>query len=185
MEEVRERFVKFKTDTLDIYSIGFDLKPEQGYSLLPVEWKFVEPFFTLEKIAHQYYPVINEGKVKGFRRKELYESSIVKNTEDDVIKAFRSFENFIANARIPFVIEDGSITLLYDRNYFNAIDNQEHLERLTLAKDKVYNLYVTRKGDPFALYQIYEITLAPLLEQGITLPYSGPKEISVYVVAKD
>lgn len=185
MEQVQRRYVKFKTDTLEIQSIGFDLNAEDGYSVVPADWNLVEPFFTLEKNVYQYYPLVSNGKLIGFRRKELFESEVVKNTEDEVVRALRSFENFIADCRIPITKEEGKLFLLYDSNYFNSIDNQENIERLTSVNDKVYNLYVTRKGDPFTIFQSHEVTLDQFLSGGVLLDYLGPTEISIYVVAKD
>ena len=94
MDKIQRRYVKFRTDSLDIKEVGFNLSEEDGYTILEVEWKFIEPFYLLEKNPTEYYPVISEQTVKGFRRKELFEASIVKNEDDDVIRALRSFENF-------------------------------------------------------------------------------------------
>lgn len=187
MEQVQKRYVKFKSDTLAINSIGFNLTEEQGYTLLPVhDFSLVEPFFNLKKTPSEYYPLVVNGELVGFRRKEIFESQIVLNTEDEVVRSLRSFENFIASARIVTEVTEKGLTLIYDSNYFDTITNQEHIDRLTLVKDKVYNLYVTRKGDPFAIYSNFEVTLEPFVTKGsMTLPYHGPKEISVYVVAKN
>lgn len=187
MEQVQRRYVKFKSDSLVINGIGFELEEEQGYTVLPVDdFSIVEPFFTLKKVPSEYYPLVVEGKLVGFRRKEIFESQIVLNTEDEVVRSLRSFENFIASAKIITEVTDKGLTLIYDPNYFDVITNQENLDRLTLVKDKVYNLYVTRKGDPFAIYNSFEVTLDSFITKGsITLPYQGPKEISVYVVAKN
>ena len=187
MEQVQRRYVKFKTDSLDINSIGFDLEADTEHAVLPIDdFKLIEPFFTLQKNPVQYYPLIVNGAVTGFRRRELFENNIVLNTEDDTVKALRSFENFIAKARIVVSATDNGLTLVYDSNYFDAITHQENIDRLSLAQDKVYNIYVTRKGDPFAIYSNFEITLKSFLTTGnITLPYTGTKDISVYVVAKD
>ena len=187
MEQVQRRYVKFKSDSLVIKGIGFELEEEQGYTVLPVDdFSLVEPFFTLKKIPSEYYPLVVEGNIVGFRRKEIFESQIVLNTEDEIVRSLRSFENFIASARIVTDTTDKGLTLIYDPNYFDAITNQENIDRLTLVKDKVYNLYVTRKGDPFAIYDSFELTLEPFVTTGsLTLPYQGPKEISVYVVAKN
>lgn len=187
MEQIQRRYVKFRIDSLDIVGIGFNLTSDQDCRVLPVDdWKIVEPFFTLQKNPIEYYPLINNNQVIGFRRKELYEKEIVLNTEDEVVRALRSFENFIARCKIVVQKKKDNINLIYDSNYFDAITRQENLERLTLAKDKVYNLYITRKGDPFTIYDSAEILLEPFIEgKTISLPYSGPEDISVYVVAKD
>jgi len=187
MEQVQRRYVKFESDTLVIKGIGFEFEEAEGYTVLPVDdFSLLEPFFTLKKIPSEYYPLIVDSNIVGFRRKEIFESQIVLNTEDEVVRALRSFENFIASARIITEATDKGLTLIYDPNYFDTITNQENIDRLTLVKDKVYNLYVTRKGNPFAIYDSFEITLEPFITKGtMSLPYQGPKDISVYVVAKN
>ncbi len=187
MEQIQRRFVKFKSDTLSIYSIGFDSEPLEGYSILPIDdFKLVEPFFDLTKNISEYYPLVVNNQITGFRRREIFESQIVLNTEDEVVRSLRSFENFIANAKIVTEVTDDKLVLIYDKNYFDEITNQENIDRLTLVKDKVYNLYVTQRGDPNVIYKSYKVTLEPFIGAGVLeLPYNGPKEISVYVVAKN
>lgn len=187
MEQIQRRYVKFKSDTLNIVSIGFDLREEEGFSVLPIDdFKLVEPFFKLEKNPSEYYPLIVKGKITGFRRREMFESQVVLNTEDSIIRSLRSFENFITKSKIAVSLKDSILTLIYDKNYFDSIAHQENIDRLSLAKERVYNLYVTRKGDPFEIFKSFEITLEPFITTGnIQLPYSGPSDISVYVVTKD
>lgn len=188
MGQVQRRYVKFRSDSLDIKAIGFNLEEEDGFSVLPVDnFKLIEPFFTLEKRPNEYYPLVVDGVITGFRRKELFESQIVLNTEDETVRALRSYENFVARAKILTEVTDDGLTLMYDPNYFDSITNQENIDRLSLVGDRVYNLYVTRKGDPFTVYDSCEIQLSPFVSDSpiIRLPYSGPKDISVYVVAKD
>jgi len=186
MEQVQTRYVMFHSDTFDIVGIGNITNPNPDYTLLPVAWELIAPFFTLEKNPVEYYPVVRNNEVVGFRRKLLYEAELVLNTEDNTIKSLRSFENFISSCRIMFECKDDKIVLGYDPNYFDAITNQENLEKLTNAGDTVYNLYITRKGDPFTIYEQYDITLAPFLENSIIeLPYTGIKDISLYAIVKN
>lgn len=187
MEQVQRRFIKFRSDDLSIHSIGFDSEPKAGHTILPIDdFKLIEPFFDLTKNLIEYYPLIVNSKVTGFRRREIFESQIVLNTEDEIIRSLRSFENFIASARIVTEVEDSTLVLIYDKHYFDEITNQENIDRLTLVKDKVYNLYVTQRGNPYVIYNNYQITLEEFTNKGVLeLPYTGPKEISVYVIAKD
>lgn len=186
MAKVQRRFVKFRIDTLDIQSIGVGFAEEDGYSILPVsDSKITDPFFDLSKNPVHYYPLITNNLITGFRRKELFENQVVLASEDQTIQALDPANNFIARCKVLVdVVEDG-LFLKYDFNYFDAITNQENVDRLTLAKDSVYNLYITRKGDPFSIYSNFEITLEPLMTTGIKLPYTGPKEFSAYVVTKN
>lgn len=188
MEQVQRRYVKFRSDTLTINSIGFNLLEEDGFSILPIDnFSLVEPFFSLEKNPVEYYPLVVEGSITGFRRREMFESQIVLNTEDETVRALRNYENFIAKAKILTEVDDSGLTLIYDSNYFDAITNQENIDRLSLVGDRVYNLYITRKGDPFTIYSGCEIQLWPFVTSNPTIKilYNGPKDISVYVVAKD
>jgi len=179
-------YVKFHIDTLDIAAIGRELVAEDGYAVLPVDWVLVEPFFTLAKSSHQYYPLVQNQIVTGFRRRNLFESDVVKNSEEPVVRSLRSGENFIAECKILVESKADAVILTYDPKYFDVISDQVNMERLTLAQDRVYNMYVTRKGNPFAIFASYETTLKPLLNgQSITLAYQGEEDISVYAIAKD
>lgn len=186
MEQIQKRYIKFFTDTLGIVSIGKELVSEEGFTILPVELNLVKPFFTLEKNINNYLPVVQDNFIIGFKCKEGYEPEIVINSDVDSIQSLRSFENFIVRCDIRFTYNLDNIVLLYDATKFNDITNQENIERLTSAQDKVYNMYVTRKGDPFTIYATYETTLSPFLTTGsITLPYNGERNISIYAIAKD
>ena len=188
MPKVQRYYVKFKTDTLAIESISrFKLEADSEHTTLPVaSWDLIEPFFTLEKNPNEYYPLIQKRVVTGFRRRDLYQSDVVKNSEEPIVRALRSGENLIAECRILVESKDEAVTLTYDPNYFDVISNQTNIERLTLSQDRVYNMYVTRKGDPFKIYATYETTLKPLVKgSAITLPYKGREDISVYAIAKD
>lgn len=188
MSKVQRYYVKFKTDTLNIESISrFKLETDNEHSVLPVaSWDLVDPFFTLDKHPHEYYPLIENQVITGFRRRDVFQSNVVKNLEDPIVRALRPGENFIAECKILVKSNTDTITLAYDPNYFDVISNQTNIERLTLAQDRVYNMYVTRKGNPFAVYASYETTLKPLLKgQAITLSYQGKEDISVYAIAKD
>ena len=184
MEQIQRYTVKFDNNTLDITGMGINVFPEEGHTILPVEWALVEPFFTLQKNPAQYYPLTKDNQVTGFRRKALFEREIVVNTEGDVVKALRSFENFIADCKIIVSVEDTQIVLTYDPNYFDAITNQENIERLKLANDRLYNIHITRRGDPYALLGSFTTTLNPLLKTSITIPWTGEKDISIYAIAK-
>lgn len=183
MEQVQRRFVKFDKETLDIVEISFSSTSEK-LAVFEVAWELVEPFFNLEKSVSQYYPVFNETRITGFRRKEFLDLR-VKTLEGDYVKSLRPYENFITQSKIPFIIENDSIFIRYDSSLFDAIDNDDNINRLTLVKDKLYNFYITRHGDPFTIYHSFESKIEPILSNGITFAYSGAQEISVYVVTKD
>ncbi len=187
MEQVQRRYVTFKSDSLDIVIISWATEVITNCVCLPVsDNSIVSPFFDLSKNINQYYPIVDNNIVIGFRRRELFEKSIVLETEDSIIRGLRSFENFITEARIMVMLDKDHIKLKYDSAFFDPISQQENIDRLNLAKDRVYNLYVTRNGDPFTIFAQTEIALEPFT-QGltVTIPYNGPKDISVYVVAKD
>jgi hypothetical protein len=186
MEQIQRYFVRFKIDTLDIISMGQDAwHPEEGCAVIEVEWDTISPFFggDYSKSPVQYYPVIDNGKILNFRRKSIYESSIVVNTDEDVVQSLRSFENFIADCKILVQLTDDAILLIYDKQYFDPMQHQENIDRLTLAQDIAYNITVTQKGDPFTIYETAVCVLNLLLEnKTITIPYTGPKDISVYII---
>jgi hypothetical protein len=188
MPKVQRYYVKFKTDSLNIESISrFKLEADSEHTTLPVaSWDLVEPFFTLNKNPNEYYPLIQKKIVTGFRRRDLYQSDVVKNSEEPVVRSLRSGENFIADCKILVESTADKVTLTYDPNYFDVISNQTNIERLTLSQDRVYNMYITRKGNPFEIFATYETTLKPLLKgQSISLSYAGEEDISVYAIAKD
>ena len=186
MEPVQRYFIKFNSSTLDIYSIGKHYTEEAGYTALPVDWSLIEPFFVNFKNMAEYYPMFENGKVSGFRKKRLESSRVVKNSESETLKSIQSFENFIADCEILVKIKDDAIQLIYDQNYFDSIKNQENIDRLTLVKENQYNIHITQKGNPYYLYNTYAVTLNSLLENNpIELPYTGPKDVSVYVTTKN
>jgi hypothetical protein len=45
-------------------------------------------------------------------------------------------------------------------------------------------MYVTRRGDPFTIFDNHSTTLNNLLDgKSIEIPFTGEQEISVYVIA--
>ena len=186
MEQIQKRYVKFNTDTLDIVSIGKDLPSNPGFTILPVDVNLVLPFFTLEKNVHSYHPIIQPDRIVGFKYKTGHEPVIISNPESNSVKSLRSSENFIAQCDIEIEVRPETLLLRYNSTKFNSISAQENIENLTSSKDRVYNIYVTCKGDPFTIYARYETTLIPFITgKSIKLPYSGKDNISVYAIAKD
>jgi len=186
MEQVQRHFVKFDASTLDIHSIGMHVTEEAGSIIKPVDWKMIEPFFVEYKNLTDYYPILEDGNVVGFRKKKLAHSRVVKNDDNETLKAITPYENFIADCAIMVDLKNDELKLTYDTNYFDALTNQENMDRLTLVKGKQYNLQVTQKGNPYFLYASYTVELDAFLEgQSIELKYSGPKDISVYAITKN
>jgi hypothetical protein len=186
MEPVQEHFVKFNSSTLHIYSVGAHAVEEAGFTIMPVKWELIEPFFTQFKNLSDYFPLFENGSLIGFRKKKMIASQIVKNDDSETVKSIQPYENFIADCAINIRVKDTSIQLTYDSHYFNAVDNQENIDRLTLVKGNQYNIHITQKGNPYFLYDSRMITLDNFLEgKPIEIEYSGPKDISVYVVAKN
>jgi hypothetical protein len=73
--------------------------------------------------------------------------------------------------------------LSYNADLFDDFTNEENLERLNSACDRVYNMYVTRRGDPFTIFDSYSTTLNNLLDgKDIEIPFTDEQEISVYVI---
>lgn len=187
MEQVQRRFVTFNLESLSIHSITWGPNEGTGCVSLPVsDNNLVAPFFNLTRRLHEYYPLIDGEVVVGFRRRGMYESQIVLETEESILRGLRSFENFITQSRILFLVKDNHIALTYDANFFDALTNKENIDRLKLSDEKLYNLYITRNGDPFTIYETRTIKLSPFAEgETVTVPYEGPKDISIYVVAKN
>jgi hypothetical protein len=111
---------------------------------------------------------------------------VVKNDDNETLKAITPYENFIADCAIMVDLKNDELKLTYDTNYFDALTNQENIDRLTLVKGKQYNLQVTQKGNPYFLYASYTVELDAFLEgQSIELKYLGPNDISVYAITKN
>jgi hypothetical protein len=171
MEQAQRFFVKFNPESLDILAIS---REDTGMSL-PADWALVEPFFTLEKNPAQYYPVIENGSISGFRRRDIYESNVVINTDGDYVRSLRPAENTIVFAKLVLEKTLDEIVLRYD---------PLHLDRLELIQDRLYNIYITRRGDPYSILSSSTITLAPLLrDEPIRIPSVGHKDVSVYIIA--
>jgi hypothetical protein len=186
MEQVQRHFVKFDSSTLDIHSAGLHAMEEPGFTIKSVNWRMIEPFFVEYKNLTDYYPILEDGDVVGFRKKKLAHSRVVKNDDNETLKAIMPYENFIADCAIMIDLKDDKLKLTYDAKYFDALTNQENIDRLTLVKGKHYNLQVTQKGNPYFLYASYTIELDAFLEgRSIELEYSGPRDISVYAITKN
>jgi hypothetical protein len=186
MEQVQRHYVKFNSSTLDIQSMGVHYTEEPEFSVLEVEWKLIEPFFVDLKNIHEYYPLIENNSIVGFRRKRMFNSSVVKNDDLETVKSIRPYENFIADCAILAQLTGKTLKLTYDQYHFDNITNQENIERLTLVKEKVYNIHITEKGNPYNLYDTKEIQVTNFISGvPVELPYEGPSPISVYVVAKN
>ena len=187
MGQVQRRFVTFNIATLDIRSISWDQTMQLGYVCLPLEDNtLADPFFNLSKRINEYYPIIEDNIVIGFRRRGIYENQLVLETEEDVLRGLRSYENFITKCRILCSVSDAGVTLRYDSNFFDNFSNQENFDRLKLSDKSLYNIYITRKGDPFTIYGSSEISLTPFTNnETVFIPYTGQKDISVYVVTKN
>jgi len=186
MEQIQRHFVKFDSSSLNIHSAGLHVQEESGYTVKAVDWKLIEPFFVEFKNLADYYPIIENNEVTGFRKKKIAHSRVVKNDDNETLKVINPYENFIADCCIMVNLKDNRLTLNYDKNYFGALTNQENIDRLTLVKGKQYNLQVTQKGNPYFLYASYTVELDNFLEgRPIELDYTGPKDISVYAITKN
>jgi hypothetical protein len=187
MEQVQRRFITFNVATLDIQSISWDQKTLSECACLPIrDNSLADPFFDLTRRINEYYPIIEDNTVIGFRRRGIYENQLVLETEEDILRGLRSYENFITKCRIMCSLSDSGITLRYDSNFFNSLDNQENFDRLKLSDKSLYNIYITRKGDPFTIYGSSETSLVPFTNnETVFIPYTGQKDISVYVVTKN
>lgn len=187
MEQVQRRYVTFEIDTLDIKYISWNKNNVPGCACLPlIDSSLANSFFSLNKKIHEYYPIVENDIVIGFRRRGMYENQLVLETEEDVLRGLRAYENFITKCRIMCSISDDGLTLRYDPNFFDALDNSENIDRLKLTKDLLYNVYITRKGDPFTIYSSSEISLVPFTKnEPVFVPYKGPKNISTYVITKN
>jgi hypothetical protein len=186
MEQIQKHFVKFHSSSLKLHSLGRHAEAETGYTILPVEWPLIEPFFVNFKNLNDYFPLIEKGSIVGFRKKKMSMTNTVRNDDSNTVKAIRHFENFIADCAIRVTQDVDSITLRYDEHYFDTITNQENIDRLTLVKGNLYNMHITEKGNPYCLIETYETKLDDLIDiKFIRLPCKVPKEISVYAIAKN
>lgn len=186
MEQVQTYSIKINCETNEILSMGFSdrMSEEPGATIHLVSWALLELFFNQTKHHRKYSPIIVDGIVKRFKLKEEFESEIVVNTDESIVKSLKPFENFIAQCRIQVVKNKDKIALSYDKSLFDDITNEENLERLNIARDRVYNMYVTRRGDPFTIFDSYSTTLNNLSSgKTIEIPFTGEQEISVYVIA--
>lgn len=186
MEQVQRYYVKFNTATLDIQSMGPHYIDSTDCTVVEVTWDLISPFFIDFKNISEFYPLIENGKITGFRRKKMFTSRSVKNDDLETIKAIRPFENFIADCAILAILDNSVLKLHYDKNHFDSLTNQENIERLTLVKGKQYNIHITEKGNPYNLYEQKEIQLDSFVEGvPIQLSYNGPEPVSVYVTTKN
>jgi hypothetical protein len=186
MEQIQRHYVKFNSSTLDIQSIGAHYIEDPNCSIMEVQWELIKTFFVDFKNINEYYPLIEKNAITGFRRKRMFTSRIVKNDDLETVKSIRSYENFIADCAIIVHLNDDVLKLHYDQHHFDSLTNQENIERLTLVKEKVYNVHITEKGNPYNLYDTKEIQLNDFINGvPIELDYTGPNPISVYVISKD
>jgi len=186
MEQIQRYYVKFNSSTLEIQSMGQHYEDSPDCTVVKVPWKLIEPFFTDLKNINEYYPLFEKTVITGFRRKRIFNSSIVKNDDLETVKSLRPYENFIADCAIIAQLSNNILKLHYDRNHFDSLTNQENIERLTLVQEKVYNVHITEKGDPYNLYDTKEIQVTDFINgTPIELIYKGPSPISVYVIAKN
>jgi len=185
MEQIQRHYVKFNSSTLDIQSVGAHYIEDLESSVVEVPWELIQPFFTDFKNINEYYPLFEKNSITGFRRKRMFNSSIVKNDDLETVKSLRPYENFIADCAIIAQLSNNVLKLHYDQHHFDSLTNQENIERLTLVQEKVYNVHITEKGNPYNLYDTKEIQVTDFINgTPIELIYEGPSPISVYVIAK-
>jgi hypothetical protein len=186
MEPVQRHLVKFNTATLDLHSVGAHAVEEKGFTIMPVAWSLIAPFFTEYKNMADYFPLFENGSIVGFRKKKMAMSYVVKNDDSETVKAIQPLENFIADCAIFVRLKDNCIQLTYNSHYFDSLSHQENLDRLTLVQGNHYTIQVTQKGNPYVLYESYTITLDNfLIGKPVELPYNGPKDISVYAITQN
>jgi hypothetical protein len=166
--------------------MGSHAVEEEGYTILPVSWSLIEPFFVNFKSSGDYFPLIEKQEIVGFRKRKMAMSQLVKNDDSETVKSITPYENFIADCAILIRVKDDSIQLSYQPHYFDVIANQENIDRLTLVKGVQYNMQITQKGNPYHLYESFTVQLDNLLNgEPIEIDYHGPKEISIYVITKN
>lgn len=186
MEQTQSYSIKINTETNEILSMGQSdrVVKEIGTAIYSVNWSLIEPFFNQTKHHRKYSPIIINNIVTKFKLKEEFESEIVTNTDEPIVKSLRPYENFIVDCKIQVTQKPNKIVLTYNAELFDDFTNEENLERLSSVRNKVYNMYITRLGDPFSIFDNHSITLNNLIEgKVIELPYSDEQEISVYVIA--
>jgi hypothetical protein len=186
MEQAQSYSIKINTETNEILSMGQSdrVVKEIGTTIYSVNWLLIEPFFNQTKHHRKYSPIIVNNIVTKFKLKEEFESEIVTNTDEPIVKSLRPYENFIADCKIQVTHQPNKIVLSYNAELFDNFTNEENLERLNSACDRVYNMYVTRRGDPFTIIDNHSTTLNNLLDgKSIEIPFTGEQEISVYVIA--
>jgi hypothetical protein len=186
MEQIQSYSIKINTETNEILSMGQSdrVVKEIGTAIYSVNWSLIEPFFNQTKHHRKYSPIIVNNIVTKFKLKEEFESEIVTNTDEPIVKSLRPYENFIVDCKIQITQQPDKIILSYNEDLFDDFTNEENLERLNGAYDRVYNMYVTRRGDPFTIFDNHSITLNNLLDgKSIEIPFTGEQEISVYVIA--
>jgi hypothetical protein len=186
MEQTQTYSIKIDSETNEILSMGQSDRVinEIGTNIYSVNWSVIEPFFNQTKHHRKYSPIIVDNIVKKFKLKEEFESEIVTNTDEPVVKSLRPYENFIADCKIQVTHQTNKIVLTYNADLFDDFTNEENLERLNSAYNRVYNMYITRRGDPFTIFDNHSTTLNNLLDgKSIEIPFAGEQEISVYVIA--
>jgi hypothetical protein len=186
MEQTQSYSIKLNTETNEILSMGQSdrVVKETGTAIYHVNWSLIEPFFNQTKHHRKYSPIIVDNVVTKFKLKDEFESEIVTNTDEPIVKSLRPYENFIVDCKIQITQQPNKIVLSYNAELFDDFTNEENLERLNSIRNKVYNMYITRLGDPFTIFDRYSTTLNDLIEDKvIEIPYSGEQEISVYAIA--
>jgi hypothetical protein len=186
MEQAQAYAIKVNSETKEILSMGYRsrIDEEVGADIYTVSWSLLEPFFNQSKHHRKYIPIVVDSIVKKFKLKEEFELDIVTNTDEFIVKSLRPYENFIADCKIQVSQHSDKIVLAYDQSLFDDFTNEENLERLNTARDRVYNMYITRRGDPFTIFNSYGTTLNNLFDgKSIEIPFTGEQEISVYVIA--
>jgi hypothetical protein len=186
MEQAQTYSIKIDSETNEILSMGLSNRviEEIGTNIYSVDWSVIAPFFNQTRHHRKYSPIIVNNVVKKFKLKEEFESEIVTNTDEPIVKSLRPYENFIADCKIQVTQQQDKIILSYNVDLFDNFTNEENLERLNDARDRVYNMYVTRRGDPFTIFDSYSTTLNNLLNgKTVEIPFVGEQEISVYVIA--
>jgi hypothetical protein len=186
MEQTQSYSIKINTETNEILSMGQSdrVVKEIGTAIYYVNWSLIEPFFNQTKHHRKYSPIIVDNVVTKFKLKDEFESEIVTNTDEPIVKSLRPYENFIADCKIQITQQPNKIVLSYNAELFDDFTNEENLDRLNTVRDRVYNMYVTRRGDPFTIFDRYSTTLNDLIDsKPLEIPFIGEQEISVYVIA--
>lgn len=186
MEQAQSYSIKIDSETNEILSMGLSdrMVEEVGAIIYKIRWELLEPFFNQSRHHRKYTPIVADGVVKKFKIKEEFELEIVFNTDDPVLKSLRSYENFIANCKIQVDQQLDRVVLSYNADLFDLFTNEDNLEKLQSIRDRIYNIYITRQGDPFTIFDSYSITLNNIIDgKVLEIPFIGEEEISVYVIA--